>query len=238
MIDFKKVKEFHIKFEQLRVGLPLPDALFSFRSMFLHEEAREFQQAMTALSLPEAADSLIDLVYVACGTAYFMNLDWQVVLFRQEYVGTIMETGGQLAPRVPRLPDHLAAEHFSENVMASIRILNRTHDRFKTIAPDDRHRGYELYDILVKHCDAALRWIVFECYRISHVMGITPGCWYDLFDEVHRANMSKRRAKADGSDSKRGSPWDIIKPEGWVAPDQAAILKRHGWRDGSEGERV
>ena len=43
------------------------------------------------------------------------------------------------------------------------------------------------------------------------------------FDEawrrVHAANMAKKKAEPDGSDSKRGSPHDVVKPEGWVAPD-------------------
>lgn len=36
------------------------------------------------------------------------------------------------------------------------------------------------------------------------------------FFRVHWANMEKVRAKRDGSDSKRGSAFDIVKPEGWM----------------------
>jgi predicted HAD superfamily Cof-like phosphohydrolase len=38
------------------------------------------------------------------------------------------------------------------------------------------------------------------------------------FNEVHRANMSKVRAK-HASQSKRGSSYDVVKPPGWVGPD-------------------
>lgn len=48
------------------------------------------------------------------------------------------------------------------------------------------------------------------------------------FDEawrrVHAANMAKKKAEPDGSDSKRGSPHDVVKPEGWVAPDLTDLV--------------
>lgn len=42
---------------------------------------------------------------------------------------------------------------------------------------------------------------------------------------VHEANMAKVRAKADGSDSKRGSGFDIVKPEGWTPPDHSDLVR-------------
>jgi len=61
-----------------------------------------------------------------------------------------------------------------------------------------------LVDLTYIAIGAALEWgINFEA------------CW----EEVHRANMSKVRASADGSDSKRGSSLDIVKPEGWTEPN-------------------
>jgi predicted HAD superfamily Cof-like phosphohydrolase len=47
--------------------------------------------------------------------------------------------------------------------------------------------------------------------------------WDKLWDEVHRANMEKVRA-TEASQSKRGSALDIIKPDGWVAPDHRPAL--------------
>lgn len=41
---------------------------------------------------------------------------------------------------------------------------------------------------------------------------------------VHAANMKKRRALPDGSDSKRGSPLDVVKPEGWTHPDLSDLV--------------
>jgi predicted HAD superfamily Cof-like phosphohydrolase len=48
--------------------------------------------------------------------------------------------------------------------------------------------------------------------------------WEKLFQEVQRANLSKERAAADGSNSTRGSAFDVIKPPDWRGPDIASIL--------------
>lgn len=46
--------------------------------------------------------------------------------------------------------------------------------------------------------------------------------WY----EVHKANMSKVRAESKDQ-SKRGSTFDVVKPEGWVPPDHVKLVKDH-----------
>jgi predicted HAD superfamily Cof-like phosphohydrolase len=53
--------------------------------------------------------------------------------------------------------------------------------------------------------------------------------WPELFAEVQRANMAKERAAPDGSDSARGSALDVVKPDGWRAPDIAGVLAEAGW---------
>jgi phosphoribosyl-ATP pyrophosphohydrolase len=74
----------------------------------------------------------------------------------------------------------------------------------------------------------ALVDLVYFALGIAASMGLP---WQPLWDEVHRANMEKRRALADGSDSRRGHPVDVVKPEGWRAPDHAAALRAAGWGD-------
>jgi len=44
------------------------------------------------------------------------------------------------------------------------------------------------------------------------------------WDEVHSCNMMKVKAGPNGEGSKRGSPHDVIKPEGWKGPNYAKIL--------------
>ena len=53
-----------------------PDAL-QFRQTLMDEELQEFRDAHAAGDLPEAADALIDLVYVAIGCALEMGLPWE-----------------------------------------------------------------------------------------------------------------------------------------------------------------
>lgn len=45
----------------------------------------------------------------------------------------------------------------------------------------------------------------------------------EAFMRVHHANMQKVLAPS-ASSSKRGSPHDIIKPEGWVKPDLSDLV--------------
>ena len=127
--NYDDVKVFHFA-----MGLPLPGSpqlldreTRKFREKFMHEELDEFHGACANYDLAGAADALVDLVYVAMGTAAMMGLPWQ-----------------------------------------------------------------------------------------------------ELWDEVQRANMAKQRALPDGSDSKRGSSLDVVKPMGWQPPDIKGVLRKHG----------
>jgi len=72
------VEEMHNKFH-FHVGA-YPDMLarknMLDRAMFIREELDELMNAIAANDLPEAADALIDIVYVAKGTAVMMGLPW------------------------------------------------------------------------------------------------------------------------------------------------------------------
>lgn len=131
--NFEDVQDFHAKFGVPVASSPtIPDnETYKFRRKFMQEEIDEFEAAYLDLkvgviteaqALHEMADALVDLVYVAMGTADMMGLPWQ-----------------------------------------------------------------------------------------------------KLWDEVQRANMSKVRA-TDASQSKRGSALDVVKPEGWVAPNHYPAL--------------
>lgn len=48
----------------------------------------------------------------------------------------------------------------------------------------------------------------------------------EAWRRVHEANMKKIRVE-NVSDSKRGSTFDVVKPEGWVAPDLTDLIKDH-----------
>ena len=80
-LGYSNVLELHAKF-----GLPIGERpamltheLFGKRSTFMMEELVEFQEAHWERDLVKAADSLLDLVYVAKGTAVCMGLPWEAL---------------------------------------------------------------------------------------------------------------------------------------------------------------
>lgn len=82
--------------------------------------------------------------------------------------------------------------------------------------------GWEETD-LAKMADSLVD-LVYVVLGTAHYMGLP---WQELWDEVQRANMTKERAAKDGSNSKRGTGLDVVKPEGWTPPDIAGILLKH-----------
>ena len=55
-------------------------------------------------------------------------------------------------------------------------------------------------------------------YGTALFMGVAPGQWHAGMHAVHSANMAKVRV-ANANESKRGSAFDVRKPEGWVGPE-------------------
>ena len=79
--DFQLVGAFHRKFlintfDDTLAPHPISKDVELFRLRFLTEELQELEEAMNANDLPGIADALIDLVYVALGTAHYYNFDW------------------------------------------------------------------------------------------------------------------------------------------------------------------
>lgn len=91
-------------------------------------------------------------------------------------------------------------------------------------------------DAQVDHAQAfdALLDLVYVAMGTAHFLGYP---WQEGWDLVQRANMSKVRAQKDGSDSKRGSSFDVVKPAGWTPPDIEGLLKRAGWNDDKENDK-
>jgi hypothetical protein len=72
------VRAFHVRFGVPARVSPIFDADFAARRFaHLQEETEEFRRAVLARSLPDAADALVDLVYVALGGAVGLGLPWQ-----------------------------------------------------------------------------------------------------------------------------------------------------------------
>lgn len=79
--DFLDVKAFYEKFDIPRHTTPtlLDSRTFVFRQRRLLEELSEFEEAYEARNLEGCADALIDLVYIAMGTAINMGLPWDAL---------------------------------------------------------------------------------------------------------------------------------------------------------------
>jgi len=83
--DFDSVGDFHQKFglenaTHMALKPHLVDrALMDYRIKFLQEELDELSTAAAEHDLPGIADALVDLVYVALGTAHFHGLPWEAL---------------------------------------------------------------------------------------------------------------------------------------------------------------
>lgn len=75
---------------------------------------------------------------------------------------------------------------------------------------------------LIKIADA-LADLVYVALGTAHFFGIP----FDrVWSEVHRANMEKIRSRGRHDPrSKRGSEFDVVKPEGWDPPDIPGALR-------------
>lgn len=76
---WRDIEEFHTKFQISQAEIPSfhSDAMMEFRIKFLQEELDEFNEAWVAGDTTKAFDALIDLVYVALGTAYICNFPFE-----------------------------------------------------------------------------------------------------------------------------------------------------------------
>lgn len=80
--NFDDVGDFHEKFDLDNVthrGVgprDVPRELIDFRVRFLEEELQEFKDAVAANDVPKMFDALLDLTYVAMGTAHLCGFPW------------------------------------------------------------------------------------------------------------------------------------------------------------------
>ena len=76
----KDIDSFHKKFKFEKndnVGIPDDNELVNFRTSFLMEELAEYTNAITKKDSAAALDALVDIVYIALGTAWLFNLPFE-----------------------------------------------------------------------------------------------------------------------------------------------------------------
>jgi predicted HAD superfamily Cof-like phosphohydrolase len=73
----KDIDNFHKKYgfeKNEKIGIPDDNELVNFRTSFLMEELAEYTNAITKKDKAGALDALVDIVYIALGTAWLFNL--------------------------------------------------------------------------------------------------------------------------------------------------------------------
>lgn len=114
------------------------------------------------------------------------------------------------------LPVSVAVREIDPEVIDfRVKFMREELDEFVQACEVGDHAG--MFDALID--------LVYVAYGTAHFLGYP---WDEGWAAVHEANMRKVRATSAG-DSKRGSHFDVIKPEGWVAPDIHGLLASSGW---------
>lgn len=94
--------------------------------------------------------------------------------------------------------------------------------------PEDRGVGHAditfcLEQMLDAHVDQ-----LYILLGTVYLQGLMPA-FEEAWRRVHAANMAKVRAKS-AADSRHGSTYDIVKPEGWEAPSHSDLVEDHAHR--------
>jgi predicted HAD superfamily Cof-like phosphohydrolase len=76
----KDIDNFHKKYgfeKNEKIDIPNNNELINFRTAFLMEELAEYTNAITKKDAAGALDALVDIVYIALGTAWLFNLPFE-----------------------------------------------------------------------------------------------------------------------------------------------------------------
>lgn len=225
MRDFLDVLAFNKRFD-LPCGeqteAPATD-VYNFRLTFLHEEIDEYHEAFGRGNLVGTVDALIDFVYVAIGTAFFC--------------GTPRNGPSAVWPTYRTAQRALVVQDVIDGHHQPPHLLSQQLHMYTCNALRCSVRMFEYAYGAAKESDFGSSGLMITClkegvdyaYKAAAMMHVP---WDSCWRHVQEANMSKRRAQADGSDSKRKSSFDVVKPSGWRAPEAAIAteLMLEGWR--------
>ena len=222
--DFLSVLEFHKKFDLPLNSKPVPmdDEAGAFRIGFLREEAVEYEEAYREGNLVGMVDALIDFVYVACGTGLFIGCPRTGVLGQWPTYMDIREWAYKqhlfTTYDVPHILSPGLYAFVRSGLDTNVNLFVLAHEA----AVKEEPAALELSLYLLKQCCAV-------AYLAAAMMQVP---WERCFACVQRANMSKVRADPNGSNSKRLSRYDVVKPKTWVAPDARIMmeLELFGWK--------
>lgn len=207
------IASFHGKFGLHAEPDQYLDKHAAFRQGFLLEELHELGEAFGKGDLVKYLDALVDLDYVALGTAFLLGQSDEFrINGHMQYMHHLrkdMTRPHQLGAPQPPLPGQYV--FFLGNAYTYLGVV------FHAIMMAKRGGNQE--ENYRKATDALMqlhRTIVDHAF----MCGLN---FIEAWQRVHNANMTKRRAEKT-SDSKRGSTVDVVKPEGWVPPDLSDLV--------------
>lgn len=144
-------------------------------------------------------------------------------------------------------------EHFGLEYLGKPRILppelHSFRDKFAREEIDEYNEEYsKLTDALERQDDRDItNSLELQLDALCDAMYVILGtaylqfgtkAFYEAWKRVQLANMRKVRAEASGDDrSKRDAKFDVVKPDGWVAPDHRDLVRNHAhkiYRKGDE----
>lgn len=125
------------------------------------------------------------------GRHYMFNPFEDIVVFHR-YFGLMPTQKGLLPPDIAAFRHKFLREEVREHAEAN-----------------DDHRLADSLDAMIDVTYVALGTLVLHGFSAEEMA--------EAWDRVHEANMKKVRAKS-AADSKRGSIYDVVKPEGWTPP--------------------
>lgn len=208
------IRDFHEKFEIADGPESYLERHAGMRQIALLEELNELSTAFAAGNLVNYLDALVDLDYFAIGTIFLLG---QQDVMRQEqaavriiyHLSKDAHRGHTLSAPQPPLPSQYV--FLLGNIYANLGVA------FHSVMMAGR--GGDPLQYFTKAAQALV-----EVHRTivdhAHLCGLD---FAEAWDRVHAANMKKKRASKP-SDSKRGSKYDVIKPEGWAPPDLTDLV--------------
>jgi predicted HAD superfamily Cof-like phosphohydrolase len=152
----------------------------------------------------------------------------------------------EITPKIPELLRDVMAFHekFGITYEGKPRILPFDLAEFRMKFSDEEgaeyrdHAGQGLMAIaagdnveVTHHLEEILDALVDKLYvdlGTVYLHGLSEA-FYTAWVRVHRANMAKVRCE-NVADSTRGSTYDVIKPEGWLAPSHTDLVEDHAHR--------
>lgn len=176
-----------------------------------------------------------DVVLLHCAASQFPHDAVAAVVLNRLERQLAAVVSSQFVPDPPGLDLVAAVREFHQKfgvpVAAKPRQISEHEDPQALAWLVARRRGYHLAEE-VRELELAVRHQSLEQYAdaLADLVYVAVGAALELgvpfaevFAEVHRANMRKERVD-DGTGHKLG----IRKPEGWVPPDVAGVLRRAG----------